>query len=143
MFIGFASWPRATAHRLGGGSLRSSFGPKRRKRAAVSSESRPALRIDAGGRRHIDRGSEVGVVDRCAVGHHGHRLPSSRPVVDLAVVRRGRRATSELGWPDMLSSGVASGLDGQTMTDGVGVNIVADPDAVLEVPEPTDRVRRG
>ena len=41
MFIGFDSWPRATAHMLGGGSVGSSFGPYWPSRRSTSSASSP------------------------------------------------------------------------------------------------------
>ena len=45
-FIGLTSWPRATAHRLGGGSVGSSFGPYSARRCCTSSGAQPVIRVD-------------------------------------------------------------------------------------------------
>ena len=72
MFIGLASWPRATTHMLGGGSVGSSLGPywaSRRWTSSVASPCSGSTPIRVGGilRRQVVPGSILGRVFDC--GH--------------------------------------------------------------------------
>ena len=95
MFIGFASWPRATTQTLGGGSLRSSLRPvalqtggglgRGRDRRADRPRWRRRRRSATGGGRR--RASDL--------GRHGHRRPSSGTRVDGPVIaQRGAPPSS-------------------------------------------------
>ena len=43
MFIGFDSWPRATTHTLGGGSVGNLFGPNSSRRRCTSAAASPRV----------------------------------------------------------------------------------------------------
>ena len=104
MFIGLASWPLATSHIVGGGSVAISFGPYCESRRSTSSESRPrsastpSRRDDVPGRQRVPARLGRGRFDHrllAAVGSvcRGH-IASSLPLRDVAVGDTARVATA-------------------------------------------------